>query len=290
MSGVEVSTVGTRISKWGEGPIYWDDYLLYVDIEGHCLIRLNPQSGNEEVWEIGERIGTVVPSHKGDLICAGDSGIYRFNPELNTKTNLADPERDKRPDNRFNDGKCDPSGRFWAGTISMIKRKGDANLYQLDNSGNLTIQIRGVTNSNGIAWSMCKTQMYYIDTPTQKVVCYQYDDPKGNLGDFRIAVNFADLGIDGSPDGMTLDREGMLWVAMCHGGAVVRVDPSSGELLQKVDLPCIETTACTFGGDNLDRLFVTTGIHKSINEENAGKVFVVDGLGVCGVSAYAYRG
>ena len=132
MNDLKISTIGTRSSKWGEGPIYWKDHLFYVDIEGHSLIRLNPETQKEEFWEIGERIGTVVPTLTDDFICAGDSGIYRFDPSSNQKTNLADPEANKRPENRFNDGKCDPRGRFWAGTISTIKKVGDANLYLLD--------------------------------------------------------------------------------------------------------------------------------------------------------------
>ena len=96
------------------------------------------------------------------------------------------------------------------------------------------------------------------------------------------------LDLDGSPDGMTIDSEGMLWVAMCHGGMVVRINPQSGELVQRVDVPCVETTACAFGGTNLDRLFITTGVHKSLEEENAGQVFVVDGLGIMGTTAFAF--
>jgi sugar lactone lactonase YvrE len=290
MNHLKINTVGNRSFKWGEGPIYWDNHLLYVDIEGHSLIRLNPESQEEEIWEMGERIGTVVPTLNKDFICAGDSGIYRFDPSNGQKTNLADPEAKKRPDNRFNDGKCDPSGRFWAGTISTVKKEGDANLYQLDQSGLLTLQVSGVTNSNGICWNASKTEMYYIDTPTQKVVTYEYDDQTGKLGGSRVAVDFGDLNTEGSPDGMTIDEEGMLWVALCHGGAVVQVNPETGELLQKVELPCVETTACAFGGSNLDRLFVTTGIHKTLHEKEAGKVFVIDGLGVSGVPATPYGG
>ena len=87
---------------------------------------------------------------------------------------------------------------------------------------------------------------------------------------------------------MTIDALGMLWVAMCHGGSVLRINPANGSLLQKIDFPCVETTACTFGGEKLDRLFVTTGIHKSIEESNAGRLFVVDGLGVNGTKAFAF--
>ena len=148
-------------------------------------------------------------------------------------------KRKKRPDNRFNDGKCDPGGRFWAGTISTVKKTGDASLYRLDQSGSLTRMIPGVTNSNGICWDLEKKLMYYIDTPTQKVTVYDYDLASGKIENSRIAVDFTKFGIEGSPDGMTMDSEGMLWVAMCHGGAVLQVNPDTGELLRKVYFPVL---------------------------------------------------
>ena len=290
MSELTIEQIGSRSSKWGEGPIFWQDHLYYVDIEGHALIRLDTQSGVEKIWDMDERIGTVVPCQSGDLLCAGDSGIYRFNPLDGSKISLADPEAEKRPDNRFNDGKCDPGGRFWAGTISTVKKTGDASLYRLDQSGSLTRMIPGVTNSNGICWDLEKKLMYYIDTPTQKVTVYDYDLASGKIENSRIAVDFTKFGVEGSPDGMTMDSEGMLWVAMCHGGAVLQVNPDTGELLRKVLLPCVETTACTFGGNRLDRLFVTTGIHKTLEEAGAGHVFVVDGLQAQGTPAQPYHG
>ena len=290
MSELTIEQIGSRSSKWGEGPIFWQDHLYYVDIEGHTLIRLDTQSGVEKIWDMDERIGTVVPCQSGDLLCAGDSGIYRFNPLDGSKISLADPEAEKRPDNRFNDGKCDPGGRFWAGTISTVKKTGDASLYRLDQSGSLKRMIPGVTNSNGICWDQEKKLMYYIDTPTQKVIVYDYELASGKIENSRIAVDFTKFGIEGSPDGMTMDSEGMLWVAMCHGGAVLQVNPDTGELLRKVLLPCVETTACTFGGNRLDRLFVTTGIHKTLEEAGAGHVFVVDGLQAQGTPAQPYHG
>jgi len=287
---ISITPIGSRISKWGEGPIFWNEHLLYVDIEGHALIRLNPKNGEEQVWEIGERIGTVVPRQSGGFVCAGDSGIFSFDPETGDKKSMADPESDKRPDNRFNDGKCDPSGRFWAGTISTVKKTGDANLYMLDVNGDLSLKVPGVTNSNGICWNAKADRMYYIDTPTKEIWAFPFNNQLSELGEKQVVFNTEDAGLDGSPDGMTIDADGMLWVAMCHGGAVLRIDPHNGSLLQKIDFPCVETTACAFGGDKLERLFVTTGIHKSIEEENAGRVFVVDGLGVVGTKAFSFAG
>ena len=285
---ITIKPVGSRVSQWGEGPIFWEEHLIYVDIEGHALIRLNGETGSEETWEMNERIGTVVPMQEGGFLCAGDSGIYSFDPDSGTKTNLADPEADKRPENRFNDGKCDPSGRFWAGTISTVKKTGDANLYMLDLQGNLSLKVPGVTNSNGICWNAEASAMYYIDTPTKKILAYPFENETGVLGEPSLVVDTGMAGWEGSPDGMTIDAAGKLWVAMCHGGSVLRIDPLSGDLLGQVDFPCVETTACAFGGPNLDRLFVTTGLHKTLEEPDAGMVFVVDGLGVSGVPSFAY--
>lgn len=290
MADISIQTISTRISKWGEGPIWWGNSLFYVDIEGHTLIRFAPETGEESTWDIGERIGTVVPTEGEDVIYAGDTGMIRYNLATGEKTPLADPEPELRGKNRFNDGKCDPAGRFWAGTISMVKDTGSANLYCLDADGTLTHKVGDVTNSNGICWSLDATTMYYIDTPTQKVRAYDFDLETGHISNARVIIDTAALGYASSPDGMTIDSEGMLWIAFCHGGCVVRFDPASGEELQRVDLPCIETTACAFGGENLDRLFVTTGIKANLDEADAGKLFVIDGLGVRGVEAFAYKG
>jgi sugar lactone lactonase YvrE len=290
MKNIKVSTVGSRISQWGEGPIWWQDQLIYVDIEGHALIELNPETGAEKTYPMGERIGTVVPRAGGGYLCAGDSGIYTFDPETGEKNNLADPEADKRPENRFNDGKCDPAGRFWGGTISTVKNTGDANLYCLDANHDLKLKISGVTNSNGICWSTQADRMYYIDTPTQQILAYDFDKTTGKISNSQVVVDTAAAGYDSSPDGMTIDAEDKIWVAFCHGGCVVRFDPATGEKLQQVDIPAVETTACAFGGPDLDRLFVTTGIKGDLDEPDAGKVFVIDGLGVKGVKAFAFGG
>jgi sugar lactone lactonase YvrE len=290
MSALTIQTIGTHISKWGEGPIFTAGHLVYVDIEGHKIIRLNPETEEEQIWNLGERVGTVVPRSSGGYLYAGDNGIACFDPASGTTQNLADPESDKRATNRFNDGKCDPAGRLWAGTISMVKKTGDANLYMLDTDGALHLKVDEVTNSNGICWNADATKMYYIDTPTKQIRAYDFDNASGAISNASIAVDTATHGYESSPDGMTIDADGNLWVAFCHGGCIVCFNPNTGEQLRKVDLPCVETTACAFGGPNLDRLFVTTGIHSQLVEQDAGKVFVIDGLDVKGVPAFTYEG
>ena len=291
MTTPTTKTIGKQISQWGEGPIWWDNSLFYVDIAGNKLLRLKPETSEESIWDVGERIGTIVPSKNDDeVIYAGDTGYVRFNLKTGSKTALADPEASMRGKNRFNDGKCDPAGRFWAGTISMVKDTGSANLYCLDTDGSLSLKVSGVTNSNGICWNADATKMFYIDTPTQNVRAYDYDLESGAISNARVVVDTVAHGYNSSPDGMTIDADGMLWVAFCHGACVVRFDPQKDKELQRVDLPCIETTACAFGGENLDRLFITTGIKADLKETDAGKVFVIDGLGVKGVPAFAFKG
>jgi sugar lactone lactonase YvrE len=286
-----IRTIGQQVSTWGEGPIWWNQQLLYVDINGKQLKRIDPKTEEERVWEIGERIGTVVPTEDPDVVIyGGDTGFVRFNLETLEKTPLADPEPELRGKNRLNDGKCDPHGRFWAGSISLVKETGTANLYCMDTDGTVSLKIPKVTNSNGICWSLDTKTMYYIDTPTQQVRAYDFNAASGEISNERVAVDTAAHGYASSPDGMTIDTEGMLWIAFCHGACVTRFNPKTDKELRSVELPCLETTACAFGGEHMDRLFVTTGIKAGLEEADAGKLFVIDGLGVQGVPSFPYKG
>ncbi len=280
-----IETIGTVRSRWGEGPIWWRNRLYYVDVEGHRVVRFDPAGGEEKVWEVGERVGTVVPREAGGLVIAGDSGFRFLDEDSGRLTPIGDPEPDKA-DNRFNDGKCSPDGRFFAGTISLVKRTGDARLYRLDHDLAIEEVFGPVTNSNGIAWSADGSTVYYIDTPRKEILAFDYAD--GHLGNLRSVVDTSAR--ESSPDGMAIDAEGNLWVAFCHGACVACFSPETGEELRAVELPCLETTACAFGGAGLDELYVTTGVHKSEVEEDAGRLFVVRGLGVKGLPANAFAG
>lgn len=290
MSKTSIYPVTEHISKWGEGPLWWQDSLLYVDIDGHCLNSLDPATGRVTSWHVHEPTGSIVPTSDDKFVYAGNSGFVLFDPRTNTKTFMGNPESSAGDSNRFNDGKCDPDGRFWAGSISLKKQTGTANLYMLDRQRRLHIKLGNLTNSNGICWSLDAKTLYHIDTPTKRITAFEFDLEYGNLGHERDSIDTAALGYDSSPDGMCIDADGNLWVAFCHGGCVACFDPRTQSKLHHIDFPCLETTACTFGGPNLDRLFVTTGIHKTKSEPHAGKVFVVDGLGIRGIPAFPYRG
>ncbi|MFD2277506.1 SMP-30/gluconolactonase/LRE family protein [Rubritalea spongiae] len=283
-NGMTIEPIGKYRSTWGEGPIWWQGKLIYVDIEQHKVISFDPESGEEKQFPVGERVGTVVPRETGGYVIAGDNGLYFMN-EVGELTAIADPEPDKE-NNRFNDGKCSPDGHFFAGTISLVKKEGDARLYKLDKNGELTEAFGPVTNSNGLAWSLDGSKLYYIDTPRREILSFDYAD--GKISNMQSA---ADTGhIDSSPDGMTIDAEGNLWVAFCHGACVACFNPETGEEVRRVEIPCLETTACAFGGENLDELYITTGVHKTEKEEHAGMLFRVTGLGVKGVPAFAFQG
>jgi len=283
---IQIEPVATVRSRWGEGPIWWQHTLYYVDIEGHRVHRFDPATGDERSWDVGQRVGTVVPRESGGLVIAGDTGLLFLDEETGALTPIADPEPNKRPDNRFNDGKCSPDGRFFAGTISLVKKTGDAMLYRLDPDLSLHDAFGPVTNSNGIVWTADGRTVYYIDTPRREVLAFDYDH--GHLRNLRTA--FSTAAIDASPDGMTIDSEDNVWVAFCHGGCVVCYDPHSGETLRRVDIPALETTACAFGGPDLADLYVTTGVHAKVQEEHGGRLFIVRGLGVTGVAANAFAG
>ncbi len=282
---ISIEVVGTVKSQWGEGPVWWGGCLYFVDIEGHLIHRYNPETGEEKSWDVGQRVGTVVPRKGGGLVFAGDDGMFFLDENSGDITPIADPEPDKA-DNRFNDGKCSPDGRFFAGTISLVKKAGDAKLYRLDPDLTLHEAYGPVTNSNGIAWSVDGKTAYYIDTPRKEVLAFDYAD--GLLTNERVAVSTAHH--EASPDGMAIDTDGNLWIAFCHGACVACFDPRSGKELRKIDLPCLETTACAFGGPGLVNLYVTTGVHKSEVEEHAGRLFRIRGLGVKGMPANAFAG
>jgi len=284
---ISASVIGEYKAQWGEGPVWYEGRLLYVDIEGKKVVDFEPRTGNETTIDVGERVGVVVPRATGGLVIGGDNGFAFVDPATGTKTSIADPEPDKKPANRFNDGKCDPSGRFWAGTISTVKKTGDAALYVLDADRKVHLKYPNVTNSNGLCWTADASIFYYIDTPTRKIRAFDFDNAEGNISNERIAVDTR--AIDASPDGMSIDAEGNLWVAFCRGSAVVCFDPRTGKELDRISLPVSGVTSCAFGGSDLKTLYITTGQFKGQDEPGAGRLYVAE-PGVAGFPSVAYAG
>jgi sugar lactone lactonase YvrE len=256
-----------------------------VDIEAFKIVAYDPVTKAEKIWDVGQRVGTVVPRASGGLIWAGDTGIYSLDEATGRSTFIGDPEPDL-PDNRFNDGKCDPAGRFWAGSI-CLKKQPEGSLYCLHTDLRIEKKFGPVTNSNGIIWSKDAGTMYYIDTPSKRVRAFDFDRETSAITNERVIW---DTSADASsPDGMTIDSEDRLWIAFCHGAKVVCFDPATKKVVDQIDFPCVETTACAFGGPDLGDLYVTTGLKPGLKEELAGRVFVCR-PGARGVPADAFAG
>lgn len=264
-------------SGLGEGAIWnnEDQKLYWVDIDQGLLHWFDPISSGHETVYVGQKISTVVPTTNGNLLLALKDGVYIYQKGTGRLSLIANNPETNSSDNRFNDGKCDPSGRLWLGTMGQAK---SAALYRIDSDHSLHTMQKGVTTSNGIAWSADKKKMYYIDTSTHKVIVYNYDDKTG-----QISAPYDSIVIPesmGAPDGCTMDSEGMIWIALWGGYSAGRWNPKTGELLCKIEVPAKNVTSCAFGGTELDTLYITTA-RTSVTEAelkqypNSGGVFMV---------------
>jgi sugar lactone lactonase YvrE len=280
-------------AELGEGPS-WDSrrkMLYWVDITRYQLHIYCPASMKDTVIHVGQYISAVVPRSAGGVVMLLQHGFYALDFETYQLTLLGSVELDK-PNNRFNDGKCDAAGRFWAGTMSHDYTPGAGALYYLDTDLTIKKVFSNVTISNGIAWSPDNSIMYYIDSPTMKVIAYDFNLATSALSNPRIA---AEIAYEGAfPDGMTSDEEGMIWVAIWNAGIVTRWDPTTGRLLEIVKVPAKRTTSCVFGGDLLNDLYITSariGLEEEVlaNEPNAGGLFVIK-TNVRGLPTYAFGG
>ncbi len=257
----KIKIVISAKAELGEGPS-WDtrQHLLYwVDINRHLVHIYDPKTSVDRTIDVGQEVGCVVPKKAGGLLCGLKNGIGTLDLESDECRILVDPEI-HLPGNRFNDGKCDPAGRFWAGTmapkVGAVKENRAGSLYCLFPDMTIRTMISDVTTSNGLAWSPDNRIMYYIDTGLPVVSAFDFDIESGDIANRRTVIDIDPS--TGKPDGMTIDEEGMLWVAHFGGGRVTRWDPKDGRLLQTVEVPAPRVTSCAFGGHHLDELYITT--------------------------------
>ncbi|MDA3900653.1 MAG: SMP-30/gluconolactonase/LRE family protein [Spirochaetes bacterium] len=246
---------GTMRSILGEGAL-WNKHsnrLLWIDIEDKKLFEYDPVTEIESVYQLPLQIGTVVPVNADSVILALKDGIYSFDMRTESLTKRADnPEKF-----RFNDGKCDPAGRLWVGTLDSEKfSRPLCSLYKIGPDFVIHKMIEKIAISNGIAWSQLGTEMYHIDTPRKVVTVYSFDQNSGTVSNGRIAI---DLKAEtGSPDGCTIDNRGNLWVAMWQGSAVLECCPQTGRVLNRYPVPAPNVTSVAFGGTDYETLYITT--------------------------------
>jgi sugar lactone lactonase YvrE len=277
--------------RLGEGP-FWDERsgeLLRVDIARGLIHAWNPVSRGVARHELAGEVSAVLPRARapGWLVAIGHRLVLRDGDAQRT---LAAVEQ-RRPDNRFNDCKCDPQGRVWAGTMSKRRAPGTAALYRLAAGGAIERVIAGTTISNGLAWSPAGDRMYFIDSTTQRIDVLDFAAAGGDVTDRRTLVEVDPR--DGLPDGMTVDAEGGIWVCLFGGGAVRRYSPG-GVLEAAIALPVTNPTSPVFGGASLRTLYVTTARHRLSPERLAaeplaGAVLALD-PGVRGLPGNRFAG
>lgn len=241
----------------GEGALYCthDSCLYWVDIEEGILYQCRLPVQHCRRFKLPGRIGTVVRDKNHHAILAMETGIYSLDLHTEELCLICSPA-ENQTGIRFNDGKCSPAGSLWAGTMSTTGKRKSGALYRISPDGKFTKMIDSVSISNGIIWSPDGTKMYYVDTPTSAVVEYDYNTKADTITNPRIVIRIPHE--MGYPDGMTIDRDGNLWIAHWGGSGVYCWNPETGKLLVRVEIPAKNVTSCAFGGTNLDTLFITT--------------------------------
>ena len=246
----------------GEGPA-WEGQtgnLYWVDIHAGRLHIFKPQDGSDRSFAVGEYLGCAAPRRSGGLVLGLRSGFATIDSVLPAGEQLelrklANPEPGL-PGNRFNDGKCDPAGRFLAGSMDDAEIEASGSLYSLSPDGSVKTLLHATRIANGLAWSPDQRTFYFIDTPTRSVMAYDYDLATGSLANPRLAISVPPA--LGWPDGMTSDSQGRLWVAMWGGARLTRWDPASGQLLEEIPFPALNVSSCAFGGPHLSDLYITS--------------------------------
>jgi sugar lactone lactonase YvrE len=266
---VDVTVVSHAADELGEGPVWLPatEQLLRVDIAQPAIVLRDAASGRELRRPVDAPVGFAVPAAPNGLVAGVGLSLVRLGG-LRARPELIGAVERGRSGNRFNDAACDRRGRLWAGTMSTTREPGAASLYRLLPSGELTVALAGATVSNGLDWDLDATRMYYVDSVTQRIDAIDFDADRGRLGARRpfAAIDPA----DGLPDGLCVDCEGGVWIALFGGGALRRYRPD-GALDAHVPLPLSHPTSLAFGGPDLTDLYVTSA-RRAAGDRLAGSV------------------
>jgi sugar lactone lactonase YvrE len=251
----------------GEGPV-WSaktQTLFWIDI-----LEKRIYAGAKIIAQLDKYIGCLSLRPNGTLLTAlsdGDGSSSLVNLQVDSSQQSVLATMSESATNRFNDGKCDPAGRFLAGTMAMNESDPTGALYSFDGR-QVKKLFGGVTISNGLTWSPDHKTFYYIDTPTRKIQAFDYDLATGQIANPRVAIRIADT--LGWPDGMTSDTDGNLWIALWGGAQVTKWNPQTGSLLEQIPVPALQTSSCIFGGKDMNELYITSA-RKGMGEENLKK-------------------
>jgi sugar lactone lactonase YvrE len=260
----EVRVAVAAAAKLGESPVWHprERVLYYCDIPGHTLQRFDPATGELRHWAFDTDVASLAPALNGTLLLAMRDGLWRFDPANGERERIAEPPYDPAHE-RFNDGKCDPQGRFWVGTIYEPREPPLASLHCLVR-GKLERRQGGITTLNGLAWSPSGRTMHWSDTKAHTIYAADFDPVTGAMSRPRVFASFAPKQpgqaagtYGGRPDGAAMDAEGCYWVAMFEGQRLLRLAPDGG-VIGEVALPVRCPTMPCFGGPDLRTLYITT--------------------------------
>lgn len=286
---MEASTLYPSQCILAEGPLWHKDRLscFWVDIESGVLYEYGWLTKTVKTWSFDYKVTLIIQANENEVILALNRSLARFDLETEKLEWLVDLEN-KLPQNRCNDGACDSKGRIWVGTMAMDLEEGAGALYCIEKEGQFQAKLKNVTISNGLVWSLDNRIFYYIDTPTQKVQAFVFHEETGDIEFDKAVIHIPEE--MGSPDGMAIDEEGMLWIAHYGGFGVYRWNPNTGTLLEKINVPVPNVTSCAFVGENLDMLLITTARENMKVEElqkypGSGDIFYIK-LNVKGISPY----
>jgi L-arabinonolactonase len=276
----------------GEGPL-WDpreQVLWWVDIKNRLIHRTDPARGASARWDAPEDLGCLAVRAQGGLVVTMTSGFYFFDPSSGHFEPIIDPEADQ-PENRFNDGKTDRQGRFWAGTMHDPHLRASGALYRLDSNLSCHRMVDGIHVSNALAWSPDSRVMYYADSLAYTVWAWDFDASTGEIANRRRFIDTRSSG--GLPDGATVDAEGCYWLTLPRTGNIIRYDPE-GRPMRTISLPTDLPTCVMFGGPDLEILYCTSATLGRSDAELAGQVgagglFAIE-AGVKGLPEAHFRG
>ena len=253
----------------GESPI-WDPHdkvLFWVDIEAHDIHRFHPDSGVNDTFHLPQIVSSVALRQQGGLIITVKDNFAFFDPDTGKLDLLGGPNLDMS-ESRFNDGKCDRQGRFWAGTMNLVQYDAPSgNLYRFNPDGRITRALSQVRLSNGLGWSPDNRVMYFAESFRHCIHAFDFDADEGTISNQRVFASL-DEKSNGVPDGLTVDAEGCVWSAQPGLGQIVRYSPT-GEVERVIELPVPRPTSCTFGGERLDVLYVTSAAETLTAEQVA---------------------
>jgi sugar lactone lactonase YvrE len=279
---MKISTLYPSQCQLGESPLWHQSRksVFWVDILESVLYEYHFQTKSIYTWIIASNVSLVIAGEDNQLILAVKGGLLNFDLKTGDVSWLAHLDENIE-NNRCNDGVRDQMGRIWVGTMDRHCKENAGSLYMLDSSWKPKKMMSDLTIPNGLVWSLDHERMYFIDTPTQMVKSYLYNQETGDIQFERTAVRIPkELGM---PDGMTIDAKGMLWVALYGGAAVSRWNPVNGELLQVLKMPALNITNCTFAGENMDMMVVTSARENLSGQQlndypESGNVFIIEGL------------